>query len=293
MDKKKEIGKNGLTGLMYCAECGAKMYNHRGRSAPNRDWLGRKTGKTRPDYDIFRCSTHCRARKLFQDDCSEHYIRTAAVKEIILAAIRSVSQYAIENEKEFVKRVRETSAVQQKSAVKSLQSQLRREQKRCRELDSLIKKLYEEYALGKMPEKRYEMLSAEYEREQALLEERIAKVQIDLDEYNADTNNVEQFLLLAKKYTDFSELTTPMINEFIEKILVHEADRSSGIRVQEIEIYFKFIGRFDVPQPEPTPEEIAAEAQRIHKLVSWRRMKKKTLKIKCKREIKKPISSPT
>lgn len=260
---------------MYCAECGAKMYNHCGRSDPNRDWLGRKTGKTRPDYDIFRCSTHCRARKLFQDDCSEHYIRTAAVKEIILAAIRSVSQYAIENEKEFVKRVRETSAVQQKSAVKSLQSQLRREQKRCRELDSLIKKLYEEYALGKMPEKRYEMLSAEYEREQALLEESIAKVQIDLDEYNADTNNVEQFLLLAKKYTDFSELTTPMINEFIEKILVHEADRSSGIRVQEIEIYFKFIGRFDVPQPEPTPEEIAAEAQRIHKLVKQREYTKR------------------
>lgn len=175
--------------------------------------------------------------------------------------------------------MRETSAVQQKEAVKLLQSQLGRERKRYKELDSLIKKLYEEYALGKMPEKRYEMLSAEYEHEQAVLDENIAKAQSALDEYNTYTNNVEQFLLLTKRYTDFSELTTPMINEFIEKILVHEADKSSSERVQEVEIYFKFIGKFEVPQPEPTAEELA-EQEKIRKRRAkqreyWRRYETK------------------
>lgn len=271
---------NPLTGLMYCADCGAKMYSHRGKGSAQRNRYGEAyPEKMRPNRDAYECSTYTRAYGKFQKNCSLHFIRTAVVRELILEAIRSVSKYAIENEKDFVKKVRETSAVQQKEAVKLLQSQLRRERKRYKELDSLIKKLYEEYALGKMPEKRYEMLSAEYEQEQAVLEKNIAKAQSALDEYNTDTNNVEQFLLLTKRYTDFSELTTPMINEFIEKILVHEADKSSGERVQEVEIYFKFIGKFEVPQPEPTPEELA-EQEKIRKRRAkqreyWRRYETK------------------
>lgn len=262
---------NPLTGLVYCADCGAKMFNHRINSKTcYKDLLGRPTDKKIPDKDEYNCSTYNKGRKLFENRCSQHYIRTVVLRELILEAIRSVSRYAIENEKEFAQKVREASAVQQKSAAKALQSQLKREQKRCRELDGLIKKLYEAYANGKLAEKRFEMLSAEYEQEQAGLEESIAKVQADLDAYNADTVNVEQFMELAKKYTDFSELTTPMLNEFIEKILVHEADRSSGERVQEVEIYFKFIGKFEMPQPEPTPEEIAANQKRIANLIKKR-----------------------
>ena len=153
---------------------------------------------------------------------------------------------------------------------KELKSRLKREQKRCRELDGLIKKLYETYATGKLAEKRFEVLSAEYEQEQAGLVESIAGLQAELAEYDADTNNVEAFLLLSKKYTDFSELTTPMINEFIEKVMVYEVDWSSGEKVQEVEIYFKFIGKFEIPQPEPTPEEIAAEKKRIEQLIKNR-----------------------
>ena len=114
------------------------------------------------------------------------------------------------------------------------------------------------------------MLSAEYEQEQAGLEESIAGLQAELAEYDADTNYVEAFLLLSKKYTDFSELTTPMIKEFIEKLVVHEVDWSSGEKVQEVEIYFKFIGKFELPQPELTPEEIAAEKKRLERLIKNR-----------------------
>ena len=126
-----------------------------------------------------------------------------------------------------------------------------------KELDGLIKKLYESYATDKISEKRFEMLSSEYEREQEELESSIADIQAELDAFDADTARVDQFLALTKKYTDFSVLTTPMIYEFVDKILVHAPDKSTGDRIQEVDIYLKFIGKFDVPMPEPTLEELA------------------------------------
>ena len=111
------------------------------------------------------------------------------------------------------------------------------------------------------------MLSAEYEKEQDELEQTLASDQASLDQFNEDTDRADKFLALAKKYTDFSELTAPMINEFVEKIVVHAPDRSTGERIQEIEIYLKFIGKFDVPMPEPTPEELAAEEKRRQKRI--------------------------
>ena len=100
-------------------------------------------------------------------------------------------------------------------------------------------------------------MSGEYEREQEALEESIANAQAEVDAFEADTTMVDQFLALTKKYTDFSVLTTPMIYEFVDKILVHAPDRSTGDRTQEVDIYLKFIGKFDVPLPEPTVEELA------------------------------------
>ncbi|WP_325213786.1 DUF4368 domain-containing protein [Oscillibacter sp.] len=99
----------------------------------------------------------------------------------------------------------------------------------------------------------------------------------DLQSFEQDTANVEHFLDLARKYTNFSELATPMINEFVEKIVVHAPDKSTGNRVQEVDIYLKFIGKFDVPMPEPTPEEIAEQERlqkgRIRSRERYRRLK--------------------
>lgn len=139
---------------------------------------------------------------------------------------------------------------------------LNRDRKRSAELDGLIKKLYEFYATDKLTKKWFELLSAEYEREQAELDTAIEQAQAELDAFNEDTGKAGQFLALAKKYTGFTELTTPMLHEFIKKILVHASDRFSGERAQEVEIHLKFIGRFDVPLPEPTPEELAEEERR-------------------------------
>ena len=183
------------------------------------------------------------------------------MRELVLEAIRSASTYAIKNEAEFIQKVRNASEVRQAETVKALKQRVRREQKRAVELDGIIKKLYESYAIGKISEKRFDVLSAEYEQEQETLEASIQKAQADLENFEADTAKVDHFMALAKKYTDFSELTTPMINEFVDKIVVYEADRSSGERVQEVDIYLKFIGKFDVPIPEPTPEELAEQEQ--------------------------------
>ena len=109
----------------------------------------------------------------------------------------------------------------------------------------------------------------------------------ELDVFNEDTNRAGQFLTLAKKYTDFTELTTPMIFEFVDKIVVHAPDRSSGERVQEVDIYLKFIGKFDVPLPEPTPEELAAAEklrQRHIKQHEWYMRKKEEKRLQEQKE---------
>ena len=139
-------------------------------------------------------------------------------------------------------------------------------------MNGIIKKLYESYATEKITEKRFEMMSAEYEQEQATLEEAVAKEQTELDAFEADTVRVDQFMALARKYTDFSELTTPMINEFIEKIIVHAPEKVDGDRVQQVDIYLSFIGQFELPAPELSPEEEKKQEQlKRHRIKSRER----------------------
>ena len=178
---------------------------------------------------------------------------------IQLVELGPAAVYAIQNKEEFIQKVRSISQVRQQEAAKELKRKVAKERRRSAELDVLIKKLYETYAMGKLEEKRFELLCAEYEKEQAELEQLLASEQAQLDQFHEDTDRASHFLALAQKYTDFTELTAPMIHEFVEKILVHAPDRSTGERVQEIEIYLNFIGKFEVPMPEPTEEELAAE----------------------------------
>ena len=250
---------NPFTGLVFCADCGAKMYNHRGiRKKAN--------GKEYPS-DFYNCSTYRLTIERETKQCFSHNVSTKALTELVLETICTTASYAIQNKEEFIQKVRSISQVRQQEAAKELQRKVSKAKKRIAELDMLIKKLYETYAMGKLEEKRFEMLSAEYEKEQDELEQTLASDQASLDQFNEDTDRADKFLALAKKYTDFSELTAPMINEFVEKIMVHAPDRSTGERIQEIEIYLKFIGKFDVPMPEPPPEELAAEEKRRQKRI--------------------------
>lgn len=250
---------NPLTGLLFCAECGARMYNHRcGGRALREGWKPDADSGLYPS-DNYNCSTYMLTAKQSTQKCCSHYITTRAVRALLLDTIKTVSTYAISDEKGFVEKIRAASQLRQDHAAKELKRKLNRDRKRSAELDGLIKKLYESFATGSLTEKRFKLLSDGYEREQEELDAAIVREQAELDAFNADTDRADQFLELVKRYTDFSVLTTPMILEFVDKIVVHAPDRSSGERVQEVDIYLKFIGKFDVPLPEPTPEELAEQ----------------------------------
>ena len=169
-----------------------------------------------------------------------------------------------------MKKVRSASRIRQAEAAKETKRKISKGKKRIAELDTIIKKLYEALAVGRISEKRFDSLLAEYEAEQKSLQISAAEAEQQVSAFDA-----AQFLALAKKYTDFSELTTPMINEFIDKIIVHAPEKIDGDRVQEVEIYLKFIGRFELPAPELTPEEIKWQEQlKRHRIKSRERYQK-------------------
>ncbi|RHV00090.1 DUF4368 domain-containing protein [Blautia sp. OM07-19] len=260
---------NPFTGLLYCADCGAKMYNHRGGAGRARNWKGELNGKRRPDRDEYNCSTYNLSRQSYDKQCSQHYIRTEVVRKLVLETIKAVSDYVITNEEEFINRIYSSSRDKQKESIRSLKRKIAQDTKRVNELNMLMKKLYEDNISGKLSDKRFEFMLSEFENEQDTIEISMENAKAEIEKYESDTVRADKFIELVKRYTDFSELTTPMLNEFVEKILVHEADYSSGERVQEVEIYLNFIGKFELPVKEPTAEEIAE-----HEKLKARRAKK-------------------
>ena len=240
---KRSSGPNRLTGLLYCADCGAKLTHH--NSLVQGKYID----------DAFTCSRY----RTPMEDCTIHYVATQKLEAAILSAIQRISWYVRNNEQEFVQRVREASSLRQEEAVKDCRKQIAQAKKRHSELDGLVKKLYEANAIGKLPDKHFSRLLAEYDEEQSALETSMTEWQSLLDNWNADRVRMTEFIDLAKRYTDFSELTTPMLNEFIEKIVVHEGQGRGKQRRQRLDFYFNFIGAFEVPADIVTPMEQEAE----------------------------------
>ncbi len=254
-------GPNPLTGLLFCADCGAKLYNNteKARSIRNGILPDPETGYYNSDH--YDCKNYKLSMVREAKTCTTHYINTNSLIRLILETIKVVSEYAISNKEVFAERVRAAALMQQNQSIKEQKRQLEKHEKRYNELDGLIKKLYESYAKGKMPEKRYEILSAEYEQEQENLANVILEMKQNLDAYAEETENANQFIELAERYTDFTTLTAPMLNEFIDKIIVHAPTWDLCDRSQQVDIYFNFIGQFEIPTDEPTPEELEAMAE--------------------------------
>ena len=246
------------------------MFNHRTGGYEKKDKDGNPTGKYTNAQDNYTCSTYSKAKSKFENKCTQHHVRTDVVRDLLLETIKATSSYVKEHEAEFIEKVRGATELQQESEAKALKKRLSREQKRINELNILIKKIYEDNVNGKLSDKRFEMLLADYEAEQSQLELSVEAMERSLNEYQENTDNVDKFVELVRKFTDFTELTTPMIHEFVDKIVVHEADKSTGDRIQQIDIYLKYVGKLDVPMPVLTPEQIKEEDRKRRKR-AWNR----------------------
>jgi len=256
---------NPFVGKIFCADCGGKMhYRNEGKRA-GRKWRGLPDGSVRTTPACYNCGNYNNSHDQSGKVCCSYNIQAKVIDQFVLETIQYACKSVRMDERAFVESIRSASEIREQSEAKKLKAALKHQEKRYAELDILLKKVYEDNALGRLPDKRYEMLSAGYEKEQAELEQSIKACREQLTQYDEDTDRTEEFLALVHKYTDITELTPVIINEFVDKILVHKAEKIDGERVMEIEIYLNFIGKVELPAQELTEEELAEikEKQRL------------------------------
>ena len=247
-----------LTGLLYCADCGGKMYVHRTNNGK------RISQYTCSNYTKVPCGTLCP---------TQHRINESAVLTLVSDTLRAIAEYSRNDRTEFIHTVQETQVAQQSADISKKRRRLATAQKRAGELEKLICKIYEDNALGKLPDTRYKALDAQYAKEQDTLEIEIAELEKAVTGYEQSQKSAEKFIALIDKYENFDTLTNTMLNEFVEKILVHERSRKgSQDTTQEIEIYFNFLGRYIPPSLQPVPltteeqEELRKKEERKDRL---------------------------
>lgn len=217
-----------FSGILYCADCGKKLSFHRRANDPD------------PKHNFvcsnYRSDTH---------NCSMHYIRNVVVEQLVLENLREVVSYVKAYEDEFVQMVMDADIKQKSKELAKKKRVLSDKEKRYTQLDGLFQRIYEDNVSGKLSDERFVKLSQGYEAEQKDLQSEIEALRMELSQEKQQSVNVKSFLSTVKKYTEIPELTSEIVHEFIDRIIVHEADKSSGKRIQEIEIIYNHIGVFD------------------------------------------------
>lgn len=217
-----------FSGILYCADCGKKLSFHRRANDPD----------TKHNFvcSNYRSDTH---------NCSMHYIRNVVVEQLVLENLREVVSYVKAYEDEFVQMVMDADIKQKSKELAKKKRVLSDKEKRYTQLDGLFQRIYEDNVSGKLSDERFVKLSQGYEAEQKDLQSEIEALRMELSQEEQQSVNVKSFLSTVKKYTEIPELTSEIVHEFIDRIIVHEADKSSGKRIQEIEIIYNHIGVFD------------------------------------------------
>lgn len=217
-----------FSGILYCADCGKKLSFHRRANDPD----------TKHNFvcSNYRSDTH---------NCSMHYIRNVVVEQLVLENLREVVSYVKAYEDEFVQMVMDADIKQKSKELAKKKRVLSDKEKRYTQLDGLFQRIYEDNVSGKLSDERFVKLSQGYEAEQKDLQSEIEALRMELSQEEQQSVNVKSFLFTVKKYTEIPELTSEIVHEFIDRIIVHEADKSSGKRIQEIEIIYNHIGVFD------------------------------------------------
>jgi len=239
-----------LTGLVWCADCGSKLYVHRIYN-----------DKDMPQYI---CGNYTKKFDKIHDTICEtaHRIDATSLMGLIKDTLKGVISFA-ENDKEaFEKAVRETFTAKRTDDMRKNEKRLAVCEQRTAEIETLYKKIYEDNALGKLPDKRFSTLSVEYENEQTALEKEIAELRANVTRFEDGWKQAAKFTALIKRYADFEEITVTMLNEFVERVIVHERERKgSRDTKQKVEIHFNFIGEFKAPVPEIDPTILAQQEE--------------------------------
>ena len=232
-----------LSGMLFCADCGAKLYQVR-----HRGWTH--------EQELFVCATY---RKI-KGGCTSHQIHNVQVEEILLRELRRITAFAREHEDEFVRMVTQKGEKELNRQLRESSAELAKAEERIRQLDTIISRLYEDNVAGKVSDERFAKMSASYETEQKGLESRVSELRTFIDGTKEQRLNAESFLSMVRKYTDIKELTAESIRSFVEKIEVQQPEKVSGTRTkkQTIVIWWNFIGAVDIPDEIPEKQKKTA-----------------------------------
>ena len=230
-----------LTALMYCADCGSKMYVHRTNNYKNIPYY------VCSNYKKVPCGTLCP---------SAHRIKAEVVLNLIQETLKDIKNYLDEDNEAFIHSIQNEMEEKEKVEIEKKKIRLTESQNRLQELERLMCRIYEDMILNKIPNNRYEILNNQYETEQLTLSKEIKDLELVISRYEKETDKARKFISLISRYENFDNLTNTMINEFVKKIIIHERDRKgSQTSKQKIEIYFNFIGNYEVPKEELSEEE--------------------------------------
>lgn len=229
-----KTGKLSLfSGKVFCADCGAKLYFN-----TSNDWD--------ENLESFTCSNY----RSNTGTCSCHYIRNITLTNLVFKHLQNVLSYVQQFEDAFVDKEIENANAEHFAAVKKAKKDIVSLKARCDNLDELFKRLYEDMVSGRISNERFDMLSADYETEQKNIKAEIDRLQQLIDAGEQEQYDLKQFLKNVRKYTDPEKLTAEMVNDLIDKIVVHAPDKSSGHRTQKVDIYYKAIGITNIADDE-------------------------------------------
>ena len=227
---KNRFGHENLfAGLVFCGTCGRKHY-----FCPQE--------KNGLNHDHYKCSGY---RKPIDGCENPHYIQKSALIEIVSDKLRQTIQEAHFDQEAFLKKLEQQSQAQFHKDNKRQQLQLQKDEYRSKEIDSIIQKLYEDNLLGKISDERFVKLSQSYEEEQKQLQTSISDLTEKLTKQQEDSLNISKFMARISKYTELPEITVEIVNELIDKIVIHKPTGTKRNRIIQIDIYYNFIGKLN------------------------------------------------